>query len=183
MSYDFTSFKKQLGDVETWLGHEFSSIRTGRAAPAILDNVKVSAYGSLMGLKEVAGVTAEDPRTLRVTPWDLTQSKTIEKGITDAGLGLSIVTDEKGLRVIFPELTSERREALKKLARQKLEEARVSLRLEREKIWEDIQKKEKAGGMAEDDKFRYKDEMQKLVDATNKSLEEMSERKEKEITS
>ena len=109
--------------------------------------------------------------------------KAVEKAITIANLGVSAVLDDKGVRVIFPELTSERRETLIKIAKQKLEEARVVIRSDRDKVWTDIQKKEKAGEIPEDDKFRAKKEMEKIVDDVNKKLEETLAKKEKEIAS
>ncbi len=174
--YDFSDFKKKGGETIEWLKREFSGIRTGRATPAILDNIKVESYGTLMQMKEVGSVNIEDARSLRVTPWDITQAKGIEKAITAADLGLSVTVDDKGLRIIFPELSSERRTQLLKVAKQKLEDARVAIRNDREKA-----KKEITEGVDKDAKFRNTEELQKMVDAFNKELETLYERKEKEI--
>ncbi len=179
--YDFSHFKKQAKETVEWFKRELSTIRTGRAAPAILDGVTAECYGSKMTLKEVASVNIEDARSLRVAPWDMSQAKNIEKGIVLADLGVSVTVDDKGLRVIFPELSSERRVSLMKVARQKLEDARVAIRGEREKVKEDIDAKKKAGTVGEDDKFRFMDELQKQVETFNKELEAAFERKEKEI--
>lgn len=179
--FDFSQFKKKIKELEDWLFKEYSVIRTGRALPAILDSVEVSAYGSKMAVRELATVLVEDPRTIRIEPWDKSHGKEIEKAIIISNLGLGISVDDRGLRVIFPALTSERREQLVKIAKQKLEEAKVSLRVLRDKTWEEIQAKEKKGGMGEDEKFRFKDELQKLVDGTNTKLEEIFERKVVEI--
>jgi ribosome recycling factor len=100
-----------------------------------------------------------------------------------ANLVVSVGADDKGVRVFFPELTTERRDILIKTAKAKLEEARVNLRREREDVWIDIQAKEKEGEMTEDEKFRYKNDMQKVVDEANKALEVLLEKKEKEINS
>jgi len=181
MVYNFSDFKQKLADVETWLKHEFSSIRTGRASPSILDAVSVESYGSRMHINQIASVTVEDARSIRIVPWDMGQLKAIEKAINDSELGLSLSSDERGLRVHFPELTSERRETLIKVLKQKQEEARVSVRKEREKIWEDIQKREKNAEIDEDEKFRLKEDMQRLVDDANRAIDELSERKEKDI--
>lgn len=179
--FNFALFKEKSKDVENWLHKELSVIRTGRAALSILDTVQVEAYGSKMEIKELATVLIEDVRTIRVEPWDKAQAKNIEKAIISSNLGLSVNVDDRGLRIIFPELTSERREQLVKVAKQKLEEARVTLRSLRDKTWEEIQVREKEGGMGEDDKFRFKDELQKLVDLTNKTLEDFLNRKTSEI--
>ena len=181
MAYNFTPFKVKLKETEDWLKHEYSGIRTGRATPAILDGVKVEAYGTPMTVTQVASISVEDPRTLRITPWDMSLVKAVEKGVVSGDLGLSVTVDDKGLRVIFPELTSDRRAGLVKIAKQKLEDARIALRGEREKIVKDIDKKEKEGGMGEDDKFRLKAELQKMLDEAGKALDTAFSKKEKEI--
>jgi len=181
--FDFSELKTKNKEVESWLTKELSSIRTGRAAPAILDFVQVEAYGSKMSIKELANIVVEDARTIRIEPWDGGVGKAIEKAVTASNLGLSIAPFEKGLRIIFPELTAERREQFVKATKQKLEEAKVSLRGLRDKTSKAIDEKEKAGGMGEDDKFRFKEEMQKIIDESNKILEETAQKKEAEIRS
>ncbi len=183
MTYNFTEFKEKIKKVEEWLKQEYSGIRTGRATLSILDTIRVESYGSMSLIKELASVTIEDPKTIRIIPWDMSQSRSIEKAIGDSGMGLSAITDDRGLRIIFPMLTSERRGILIKLSLQKLEEARVSLRGEREKVWEDIQEREKRGEISEDDRFRLKKDLQDIIDIANKALLETSERKEAEIQS
>lgn len=181
--YNFSSFKIKLGEAEEWLGREYLGIRTGKAAPAVLDNVLVDSYGSKMPLKHVAAIGIEDARTIRVTPWDKSQLGAVQTAIDVANLGLSVSPDSTGLRVIFPALTEERRKMLIKLMGEKLEEARISVRKDREKVWADIQAEEKAGKLSEDEKFKAKDELQKLIDEANKKLEDLSKRKETEIMS
>lgn len=181
MAYNFSHTKAECKKVEEWLAKEYSQIHTGRASPALLDSVHVESYGSRMPVKNVASVNIEDPKTLRVAPWDKSQIKDIERAIQAANLGLSVATDDAGLRVIFPMLTTERRQSLVKVLKEKMEEARVSIRKVREEIWNDIQTKEKEGGMSEDEKFRHKDELQKIVDEANASLESLFAKKENEI--
>jgi ribosome recycling factor len=108
-------------------------------------------------------------------------AKSIEKAIVASNLGLSVSIDEKGLKIFFPELTSDRRVALIKIAKQKLEEAKVTLRGEREKVLKDVESKEKAGSLSEDEKFRVKSELQKYVNEVGGKLEELFNKKEKEI--
>lgn len=182
MAYNFSPLKKKVEETITWLQKELQSVRTGRATPLILDSIQVEAYGSRMPIRDIAAIGVEDARTLRITPWDTTQTKTIEKAITVANLGLSVSIDEKGLRVHFPELTSERRTTLLKLVKEKLEHARVALRGERDSVWNDIQKQEREGKMGEDDKFRSKEEMQKIIDEGNETLETLAQKKEEEIS-
>lgn len=183
MAYDFKPFEKRIGEIAERLTRELSGVRTGRATPAILDGIQVESYGTRMPINQLATISVDDPRSLRIAPWDSSNAKEIEKAITAANLGLSVGADEKGVRVFFPELTSERRTSLLKLAKEKVEEARAALRAARDEIWSDIQKKERDGLMPEDDKFRSKDDMQKRVDNANKSFDEALERKEKEIAS
>ena len=183
MAYDFKPFEKRIAEVAERLSKELSGVRTGRATPAILDGVLVESYGTRMPISNVATVSTDDARTLRITPWNMSDSKEIEKAITQANLGLSVGSDEKGVRVFFPELTSERRTQLLKLAKEKVEEARTSLRQVRDEVWSDIQAQEKDKTMGEDDKFRAKDEMEKRVQAANKQFDESLARKEKEISS
>ncbi len=181
MAYNFSEFKKGLGDVETWLTKEYAGIRTGRATPSILDSVTVESYGNKMPINQLASITVEGPRSLRIVSWDASQNKGIEKAINDSNLGLSVSVDEKGVRVNFPELNAERRTMLIKLSKQKLEDARVSLRKERDQVWNDIQAKEKDGEVTEDDKFRLKTEMQKLVDDASDKLQKLADKKEQEV--
>ena len=115
MAYNFSLFDQSVRSTEEWLAHELSSIRTGRATPSILDGVSAEAYGSKMIIKEIASINIEDPKTIRVSPWDASLIKSIENAIRDSGLGLSVSPDDKGLRVIFPELTTERTTAFVKL--------------------------------------------------------------------
>jgi ribosome recycling factor len=179
--FDFGELKEKSKEVEVWLSKELSVIRTGRANSSILDFVQVEAYGSKMSIKELANITVEDAKSVRIEPWDMTVGKSIEKAISSSNLGLSVAPFDKGLRIIFPELTAERREQFIKVVKQQFEEAKVSLRNLRDKTWKAIEEKEKAGGMGEDDKFRLKEEMQKIIDASSKNMEVMAEKKEKEI--
>lgn len=178
MAYNFAGFKQKIKDIEDWLKREMSTIRTGRASPAILDGIKVEAYGAEMPINQLANISVEDARMIRIVPWDNTQTKAIEKAIIVSDLGLSVVADGNGLRVTFPELTTDRRGALVKIAKQKLEDARVNLRNEREKILKDLQ----TGTISEDEKFRLKTELQKMVDDIGRILEEIFVKKEKEIS-
>ena len=181
MTYDLNKIKKDMTSIEEWFKRELQQIRTGQASPAILDGVKVESYGVPMAMKEVATVTLEGARTLRITPWDKAQVKNIEKAITVANLGLSVVVDDQGLRVNFPELTADRRVAIAKQTKEKLEEARKQVRQHRDQVVRELQTKEKDGAIGKDDAFRAKNDVQKIVDYCNKKLEEMFAKKEKEI--
>lgn len=183
MQYDFSPLKKKIKDVEEWLKKEQSQIRTGRATPTLLDGVLVEAYGSKVPLIQVGSISNEDPRTLRISVWDQSQIKEVERGIIAANLGVSAIVDDKGVRVAFPELTGERRQAITKIAKEKLEDARITLRRHRGDTWDDIQAMEKEGGMSEDERVRFKEEMEKIIKEANNTLDDLHERKEKEIMS
>ena len=160
---------------------EYSQLNIGRASPMVLDGVSVESYGSRVPLKNVASVSIEDPKTLRVAPWDKGQIKDIEKAINAANLGLSVATDDMGIRVIFPQLTTDTRQTLVKVLKEKLEESRITVRHERVAVLEDIEAKEKEGKITEDEKFRAKEELQKITTEVNENLEAIFEKKEKEV--
>lgn len=179
--YNFSIFKAEIKKVGDFLSKEYSQLNIGRASPMVLDGVTVEAYGSRVPLKNTASVSIEDPKTLRINPFDKSQIKEIEKAIAAANLGLSIAVDDMGIRVIFPKLTKESRQSLVKVLKEKLEEQRITIRREREWIWDDIQKKEKEGKLTEDEKFKAKEELQKIIDEANRNLEASFEKKQKEV--
>ena len=179
MAYDFKKLTGAIKETEEWLTRELSGVRTGRATPTLLDNVKPEVYGSRSPIQNVASVTIEDARTLRIVPWDKTVTKMIEKAITEADLGISVSVDDMGLRVIFPELTMERRQQLAKLAGEKAEHAKVTLRGHRNDAIKELEAEE---SMGKDEIFRLKEELQKMIDAGNASLEALTKKKQDEIT-
>ena len=183
MQYNFAKLKTELAATESWLIKELGTIRTNRANPAILDSVRVEAYGADMPISGVASMSNEDPRTIRISPWDHNLVKAIEKSITVANLGVSVSVDDKGIRVSFPELTSDRRAEIVRVAKEKFESARIQVRKHRDEIMAAIDKKEKEGGMSEDDKFRFRADAQKLVEDSSKKLADAMDKKEKEILS
>lgn len=181
MPFTFSKFNQQAKEVDAWLAKELGGVRTSRATPAILDGILVESYGAKVPISQVGAIGSQDARTLFITPWDAGSIKEIEKAIVAGNLGLSVAAVDTGVRISFPELTAERRAALVKLMKEKIEHARVSLRKHRDEAIKEIDAAEKAGGMGEDEKFRLKAELQKLVDVANKKLSEQGERKEKEI--
>lgn len=183
MAYDFKPFQARIAEITERFGRELSSIRTGRATPAILDGVQVEVYGARMPINQLASIAVEDPRTIRIAPWNQDDGKEIERAIVAANLGISVGSDDKGLRVFFPELTGERREMLMKIAKEKHEDARKQLRQAREEVQGDIDAREKAKEYGEDERFRYRDEMQKFVEAAGRVFEEQLSKKETEISS
>ena len=181
MAYNFSNFKTDLKKAEEWLSKEYSQIHSGRAIPVVLDGIMVDSYGTFISIKNVASVNIEDPKTLRIAPWDKNQIKEIERAILAANTGLSLATDEAGIRVIFPALTTERRIMTVKILKEKLEDARVTTRLEREKVVTDVEKKEKNAEITNDELFRAREEIQKIMNETNVMLEAIFEKKENEV--
>lgn len=183
MSYAVKNFVTRGEGIVQWLEKEFASIRTGRATPMLLDLVQVESYGTRVPIQQVGSISVEDARTLRISVWDQSVIKAVEKAITEADLGISLVTDGSGIRAIFPELTSERRVQLMKIAKAKLEEARVSIRGIRDEEIKKIDSMQKSAEISEDQKFTAKEELQKKVDFFNNALGNLLELKEKEINS
>lgn len=181
MAYSFNSFKEKLAGVPEWLSKELGAVQTGHATIAFFDGIRAESYGAQMPLNQLAGMTIEDARTIRIAPWAQDTTASIEKAIRDANLGVSVVNDGKGLHAIFPELTGETRERYAKIVGKKLEEARISVRGLRDEAWADIQAQEKAGDLSEDEKFTAKETMETLVRETNEKLEAVAQRKEVEI--
>ncbi len=177
--YNLDAFKTEAKQAEEWLSREYSQIHTGRAAPALLDGVQVESYGAFQPLKNVASISIEDPKTLRVVPWDKSVIKDAERALHASNLGFSIAVDDIGIRVIIPALTTETRNQLAKIAKDRLEDARITVRKAREAALNTL----KDANLPEDTLRGAKEEVQKLVDAANTTLEEQLKRKEAEIQS
>lgn len=181
MAYNFSDIEKRKEEIVHWLEGEYRSIQTGRATPQVLDLVHIDLYGARTPLAHTGSINIEDPRTLRVSPWDKTIIGQMEKAINEADLGLSVSSDDQGLRVHFPSLTTETRQKLVKLLKDRLEDARVRVRSLREDTNKDIDARGKEGEYGEDDRMRYRDQMQEIVDVANADLESLFDRKEKEV--
>ncbi|MFZ2205217.1 MAG: ribosome recycling factor [Minisyncoccia bacterium] len=181
MQYNFSNFKTELKKAGEHLSKEYSQLSTGRASPMVLDGVSVEIYGDYQPIKNIASVNIEDPKTLRIAPWDKGQIKAIEKAIMAANLGLSVATDDMGIRVIFPQLTTETRQTLVKVLKAKMEDAKIVVRKVREEVLDDVAAHEKEGKMNEDEKFSAKEDIQKLVVEANNNLEAIFEKKEIEV--
>jgi len=183
MTYNFSKLKTKTEDIKIWFKGEISTLRTGRATPAFVENIIVESYGAKTPLKHIASITTENAQTLLITPWDAGLLKDIETAISSSNLGVQPIAVEKSVRISLPSLTEERRDSLIKLIGEKMEKAKISLRAERDDTWKNIQEEEKEGLMSEDDKFRAKDEMQKIIDDTTKEFKEIADKKEVEIRS
>jgi ribosome recycling factor len=161
--------------------HEFGSVRTGRASPALLDRVEVDYYGTRTPLKQLAGISAPEARLLSVTPYDKSSIKAIEKAIMESDVGLTPSNDGNIIRLTIPELTEERRKELVKVVRRIAEEGRVAIRNVRRDVMHDLRELKEAGEVGQDDEHRAEVELQKLTDACVGELDDALTAKEKEI--
>jgi ribosome recycling factor len=161
--------------------HEFGSVRTGRASPALLDRVEVDYYGTRTPLKQLAGISATEARLLTVTPYDKSSIKAIEKAIMESDVGLTPSNDGNVIRLTIPELTEERRKELVKVVRRIAEEGRVAIRNVRRDVMHDLRELKEEGEVGKDDEHRAEVELQKLTDARIGDLDDALSAKEKEI--
>lgn len=160
---------------------EFSTVRTGKASPALLDSIRVEAYGSQMPLNQVGTVSAPEPRMLVIQPWDRAMIGPIEKAIQTSDLGINPSNDGKVVRVPIPPLTEERRRDFVKMLHKMAEEGRVAVRQARKEANDEIKQRQKEGELSEDDLRREQDEVQKLTDQYVHKIDDLLKHKEAEI--
>ena len=160
---------------------DITKIRTGRANPSLVENIMIENYGLKLPLKQIASINVPGPRIITIQPWDKTLTPIIEKAISQSELGINPVQAQGVINIALPPLTEEFRKNLIKILNQKNEEARVSLRKIREESWKELQDKFRQGSLREDDKFKGKEELQKWIDEYNSRIENISEKKNKEI--
>jgi len=174
---------ERMGKSVEALSHELAKIRTGRAHPSLLDHITVSYYGSEMPIRQVANVTAEDARTLAVTPWEKGMVQAVEKAILQSDLGLNPNTAGTVIRVPLPPLTEERRRDLIKVARHEAEQARVAVRNIRRDANAELKELAKEKMISEDDERRGQELVQKLTDQYIKEVDAVLAEKEQDLMS
>lgn len=173
--------EEKMLKTEEHVVHEFLGVRTGKASPGLIENVTIEAYESQMRLKELATISTPEPRMLMVQPFDVSTIKAIEKGIQNAGLGLNPAVQGRFLRIVLPELSTERRQEFVKIAKRMAEEGRVAVRNERRQALEALKKVKSDGGVSEDEIKTAEGEVQKLTDSYIKRIDDHLAVKEKEI--
>ena len=173
--------KAQMEKAVEAMRREFGSVRTGKATPALLDTVRVDAYGSKMPISQVATVSAPEPRMLIVQPWDKGLLKAIEKAIQESDMGFNPANDGNIIRVPVPALNEERRKDMVKLLHKLAEEGRVAIRHARQEANKEIKKKQAAHEMSEDDAHRQTDQVQKLTDEYIARIDQLLKGKEQEV--
>jgi ribosome recycling factor len=161
--------------------HEFGSVRTGRASPALLDRISVDYYGAVTPLKQLATISAPEARLLTIQPYDRSSIKAIERSILESDIGLTPSNDGSLIRLVIPELTEERRKQLVKVVRGIAEEGRVAIRNIRRDVMHDLRELKEAGEAGSDDEHRAEVELQKVTDGRISELDELLKHKEDEI--
>lgn len=161
--------------------HEFSTIHTGKASPAMVESVQVEAYGSMMPLKGCAAITTPDPRMIQVQPWDKGLLRAIEKALQMANIGVNPVVDGTLIRLPFPDLSKERRQEFVKAAQRLAEEGRVAVRHVRRDAMEGAKKLKKDGKISEDDEKRLEKDVQTATDKAIKDIDTHLANKEKDL--
>jgi len=173
--------KGEFAGVIEHLKQDITALRTGRATPAIVEDIPIEAYGGRQALKAVASISVADAKTLNVEPWDKTLMQAVEAGLRNSPLGINPVNDGKLIRIPLPDLTHERRAELIKVLHQKLEATRIALRQVREDVRSAIDQAYKNKELAEDEKFSLQDELERMVRDNNETVKQIGEEKEKEI--
>jgi ribosome recycling factor len=161
--------------------NEFAGVRTGKASPALVENIMVEVYGSHMRIRELAGITTPEPRVLVIQPWDMNTLHPIEKGIQKSNLGMNPAIDRKVIRLVFPELSQERRIEFTKIVKKMAEDGRVAIRHVRRDALEHLKKETKEGIVTEDEQEHAEKEIQKLTDQYIAKIDQHLVHKEKEI--
>jgi ribosome recycling factor len=183
MSADEILFEAEMAMEKSvdYMIHEFSAVRTGKASPALVENIDVQAYGSAMKLKQLALITTPEPRLLVVQPFDAGTVRDIEKALKESKIGITPAVDGKIIRLPIPELSEDRRKDLVRSLRQMAEEARVRVRGNRRTAMDEAKKIEKAGELTQDQLRDLEGDIQKLTDRFVKSIDDHIERKETEV--
>lgn len=173
--------EEKMMKTEQVVQHEFAGVRTGKASPALVENIMVEVYGSNMRIRELAGITTPESRMLLIQPWDATSAGPIEKAIQKANLGLNPTVQGKMIRIVLPELSTERRQEMVKVARKMSEDGRVAVRHVRRDAMELIKKEARNGGISEEEIETAETEVQKLTDQYIGKIDAHLATKEKEI--
>lgn len=177
---DLNTFKVDLDKCISFLVDDLSHIHTGRASVELVDSVRVEAWGVENPLKNVANISVSDSRSLLITPWDKSVAEAIVKGINASNLGFLPSIEGESVRVKIPELTQERREQYVKVMKEKVEQARISVRNVRQEMMKDIDRQVDEG-LPEDEGKRMKEEVEKMVKISNEKIEELKKTKENDL--
>ncbi len=181
MSADYQVYKDKMKKTTELLSQQFASVRAGRANAAVLDQILVEYYGTPTPIQQIATIATPDPRTLTIQPWDGTVLKAIEKAVLASDLGINPQNDGRIIRLVFPQLTEERRKELAKLVRKYGEEAKVAIRNIRREAMDFFKKQQKKSEITEDDLKDVEKDLQKMTDDAIKEIDALTAKKEKEL--
>lgn len=180
---EIKEFKNRMIKTASVLSTQFDTVRAGRANAAVLDQIEVDYYGTPTPIRQIASISSPDARTLLIQPWDGSTLKLIEKAILTSELGINPQNDGRVIRLVFPQLTEERRKELAKQVRKYGEDAKVAVRNIRRDAVEQFKKMKKNSEITEDDQKSAENDIQKIHDAAIKELDKIASEKEKEIMS
>ncbi len=181
MATGYEEFEKKMKRTAEILSEDFAAVRAGRSNPAVLDQIQVDYYGTPTPINQIASISTPDPRSLMIQPWDASALKSIEKAILSSDLGINPQNDGRVIRLVFPQLTEERRRELAKQVRRYAEDAKVAVRNVRRDAMEKYKAMKKASEITEDDLKIAEKDLQKLTDDWTKKLDEIADKKEKEL--
>lgn len=177
----YTEYENKMNKTVEVLHAQFTSVRAGRANASVLDHIKVEYYGAPTALQQIASISTPDPRTLVIQPWDATCLRAIEKAIQTSDLGINPTNDGRVIRLLFPQLTEERRKELVKQVSKYSEEAKVAIRNIRRDAMEVFKAQKKRSEITEDDLKDVEKDLQKMTDDFIREVEKIAEKKEKEL--
>lgn len=180
---DFTNLKEKMEKTISVYNEKISEVRAGRANPAILNKIKIDYYGTPTPINQVAGISVPEARLIVIQPWDASILKEIEKAILASDIGINPNNDGKVIRLAFPELNEERRKELAKEVRKMAEDAKIAVRSIRRDGMDTAKQEQKDGDMTEDELKHAENEIQKITDKSIDEIDEILEKKEKEIMS
>ncbi|NMB44241.1 MAG: ribosome recycling factor [Clostridiales bacterium] len=181
MNFDLKQYESRMDKTIAVLEDDFGAIRAGRANPRILDTLRVDYYGTPSPIQSVANISVPEPRMIQIQPWESKMIKDIEKAIMISDIGINPSNDGKVIRLIFPELTEERRKELVKEVKKRAENAKVAVRNVRRDANDEIKKMKNDSVISEDEAKTYEDDVQKLTDKFVKKIDDITSVKEKEI--
>ena len=181
MSADYLEFSEKMKKTTEVLSTQFAAVRAGRANAAVLDQIAVDYYGVPTPINQIASISSPDPRSLVIQPWDAKALKNIEKAIQTSDLGINPQNDGRVVRLVFPQLTEDRRKELAKQVRKYGEDAKVAIRNIRRDAMDRFKKQQKKSEITEDDLKNVEKDLQKLTDDFIKEIDKLTEKKEKEL--
>ncbi|MCL4387126.1 MAG: ribosome recycling factor [Patescibacteria group bacterium] len=178
---ELETFKKDLEKAVSFLEEELASLHTGRASVSLVNGIEVEAYGTKVPIKQVANISVSGSKTINIQPWDKSNLSMIEKSIRESDLNVSPINNGEMVIINLPDLTEERRKEFVRVAKEKAEEAKVTVRNHRHNLMEGFKKLKSDGSISEDEFFNRDKEVQRIVDEYNKKIDNIFNAKEKEL--